>query len=194
MLLLENPLNLCLGGLILWAIFAFFFRLPPRAYVFAHELTHALFVKLCGGQVKKISVRRDSGYVLSDRSNFLIVLAPYLFPFYAIALGLAAWVAGLFAPIGHFETPLWVGIGFCLGYHWTMTGRMLFTRQSDFSSQGYLFSFALISAINLLLLLAIFLLLPDPRGFFVRTAALGASAAHSYREAFDFLRRFVGGI
>src|SRR5689334_6231976 len=85
-LFLANPLSLCLVGLAIWIIFALLFRLPTRIYVFAHELTHALFITLCGGKVKKIAVKRDHGFVISNRTNFLITLAPYLFPFYAIML------------------------------------------------------------------------------------------------------------
>ncbi len=176
----ENPLSLCLGGLVLWCAFALLFHPPTRMYVFAHELTHAIFVLLCGGQVKKISVKKDSGFVLSDKTNFLIVLAPYLFPFYAVVLGLVACVVALFVPLERWQLPVWLLIGICLGYHWTMTARMLTTRQSDFESQGYFFSFVLIALVNLFLLLLLFLLLPSPRGFLNRTDHLAHSVIHSY--------------
>ncbi len=190
MLFMENPLNLCFGGLVLWMMFALLFRLPPRIYVFAHELTHALFVRLCGGRVDRISIRKDRGYVLSDRTNFLIVLAPYLFPFYACCLGAVALVVAFFVPISSFRIPVWMGIGFCLGYHWTMTARMLVTRQNDFASQGWFFSFVLVLLVNLFYLLLMFLLLPQPRGFFGHLLAIGASIMDSYRALFDFLCRF----
>lgn len=188
-LVMVNPLSLCLGGIVAWGIFALLFRLPPRVYIFAHELTHALFVKLCGGQVKRISVGKESGYVLSDRSNFLIVLAPYLFPFYATALGFCAAIAALAFPLGGWEIPLWLGLGICLGYHWSLTGRMLTTRQNDFSSQGYFFSFVLILVINLLLMLLIFLLLPAPRDFSRKLLDLAASIGGFYGETFAFMKR-----
>jgi hypothetical protein len=159
----ANPLSLCLGGIVLWVIFALFFRLPVRIYVFAHELTHAIFIKLCGGTVKKVSVQKNQGYVISDRSNFLITLAPYLFPFYAVLFGIIAFPLVILFKSIYTETSLWVGLGICLGYHWMMTGKMLTTRQSDFSSQGYFFSFAVILLTNMALLLLLLFLLPTPQ-------------------------------
>ena len=143
-LFFENPLGFCVGGFVLWIFFALFFRMPSSIYVFAHEWTHALFVKLCGGQVKKISVKSDRGFVLSDRSNFLIALAPYLFPFYAVIWSLGYLGMSLLLPMHPYQVWFWTGFGMCLGYHWTMTGHMLTTHQTDFSSQGYFFSFVLI--------------------------------------------------
>ncbi len=187
MLFLENALSLCLGGIAIWIMFALLFRLPTRIYVFAHELTHALFIKLCGGKVKKIAVKRDRGYVISDRSNFLITLAPYLFPFYAILLGafsmLFHWIYSNSITLGI----TWVLIGFCLGYHWTMTGRMMVTRQTDFSSQGYIFSFVLILLINLSSILLLLWILPSPKGFERKFVNLSHEFRESYLATWDFL-------
>ncbi len=188
---IKNPLSLCLGGLVLWVVFTSLFHLPSRVYVFAHELTHALFVKICGGKVKKISVKQNSGYVLSDRNNFLIVLAPYLFPFYAVFLGLSAGITNLFIPLSQFQVLLWGGIGVCLGYHWTMTLKMLTTHQSDFTSQGYFFSVVFILTMNLLFLLLIFLFLSTPRSFSSQMVAFVGSVAHSYRTFFTMLTQWI---
>lgn len=185
---LENPLSLCLVGIAIWITFALLFHPPPRLYVLAHELTHAIFILLCGGSVKKISVKEDSGFVLSDKTNFLIVLAPYLFPFYSVVFGLVCGITALFVPLAHWQIPMWVGIGLTLGYHWTMTARMLTTRQSDFESQGYFFSFVLIILTNLVLMLLLFLLLPTPAGFGKRAIDLWHSVAHSYATLFQWLR------
>lgn len=190
-LFLENPLSLALGGLILWSIFALFFRFPSRFYVFGHELTHALFVKFCGGQVKKISVKQDRGFVLSDRSNFLIVLAPYLFPFYAVVFTSFTTLLALWMPISQLQIPLWIGIGFFLGYHWTMTGKMLTTKQSDFSSQGYFFSFVFTLIVNFSMILFFLLLLPSPKGFGIRLSKLGIAFLKSYQDVFSLFQRWI---
>ncbi len=188
LLFLENPLSFCLGGLALWILFALLFRFPSRVYVLSHELTHALFVKLCGGKVKKISVRGDSGFVLSDRTNFLIALAPYLFPFYAVIWSLLGLLTVFWIPFLHWQTIFWIGFGFCLGYHWTMTARMLTTYQTDFTSQGWFFSFVLIATANLFLLLLVLLILPVPQEFPHRIALLGADLLQSYGRVFHFLK------
>jgi hypothetical protein len=186
-LFFENPLSLILGGIIVWIFFALLFHLPSSIYIFAHEFTHALFAKLCGAKIKKISVKKDSGYVIADKTNFLIVLAPYLFPFYAMLLALVAVLVSLFVPFKTFDILVWVSLGTCLGYHWWMTGLMLGTRQTDFSSQGYFFSFVLILLVNGTLFLLLFLLLPTPQHFLERVHSLGLSFLDSYKMLFDWL-------
>lgn len=186
-LFLQNPLSLCAGGLLLWVVFALLFRLPPRLYVLAHELTHAIFIKLCGGKVKKISIQRDSGYVLSDSTNFLIVLAPYLFPFYAILMGMVGVAVSFLPSPTWVDVVVWVSIGFCLGYHLTMTGRMMMTRQTDFSSQGYFFSFVFILLTNGAMFLVLLVLLPSSHGAMSRFQSLGGKLAGSYVEIWRWM-------
>jgi hypothetical protein len=194
-LFIENPLSLILGGIIVWIFFALLFRLPSSVYIFAHEFTHALFAKLCGAKIKKISVKKDSGYVIADKTNFLIVLAPYLFPFYAMLLAIAAVLTALFIPFKTFDIFVWVGLGACLGYHWWMTGLMLGTRQTDFSSQGYFFSFTLILLTNGVLFLLLFLLLPTPDHFVSEAKKVCDSTVHQYQSicqfAFDWIRKMI---
>lgn len=186
-----NPLSLCFGGIILWVLFALFFHAPMRIYVFAHELTHALFVKLCGGTVKKVSIQKDKGYIISDRSNFLITLAPYLFPFYAAIFGIVGVAISFFAKSEYVDTVLWVGIGVCLGYHWMMTGKMLTTRQSDFSSQGYFFSFAIILLTNFILFLVLLFLLPTPQNFLKKVIFFSNDIKRSYFIIFSELVKLM---
>lgn len=190
-LFLENPLSLCLAGILLWGIFSLLFRLPSSIYVFAHEWTHALFVKLCGGQVKKISVRANRGYVISDKSNFLIVLAPYLFPFYAALWGGIGCFSAMGMPFVKFQIPFWIGMGICLGYHWTMTAKMMTMRQTDFSSQGYFFSFVLIIWVNLILMLLLLLLLPSPTGWSQNLSHVIKTIARDYAWLYHQALRFL---
>lgn len=192
-LFLENPLSLLLGGLVLWGVFALLFHLPMRIYVFAHEMTHALFIRACGGKVKRISVGRESGYVIADRTNFLIALAPYIFPFYAALLGLAGATIAFFTPLGTWVLALWATIGAALGYHWTMTLKMLPTRQSDFSSQGYFFSLVFIALGNLLWIYTLLVFLPTPSGAMGKLWDLTVAAGLSYRETALWLIRMAGG-
>jgi hypothetical protein len=184
-LFFENPLSLCVLGGIVWIVFDMLFHVPTRIYIFAHELTHALFIKLSGGRIKKIAVEHDRGFVESNRSNFIIVLAPYLFPFYAMILIMGSVLLAAFIPFSSFNTGFWILLGVGLGYHWTMTAKMLTTRQTDFSSQGYFFSFILIFLVNGLMLWSLFLVLPKPLNISHQTIRLSKSVLESYRAVGD---------
>jgi len=142
-----------LAGAGCWLAVFFLLPKPMRIYVFGHEFTHALWTWLFGGRVKKFKITRDGGYVVVTKSNFLIALAPYFFPVY-VALVIAAFA------IGHV---LWnwknyvvfchLLIGAAYAFHVTLTFHILKTRQSDITSQGYLFSAAIIFLGNILVLL-----------------------------------------
>lgn len=147
-----------MGGAILGGGVLFFFPVPVRTYVAGHELTHALWAKMCGGKVKAIHIKADSGYVISDCSNFLVTLAPYIFPFYAWLAWCVFAAAQLFYHDPSIQKAGWVVIGMALAFHFYFLGRVMFTRQSDFKSQGYFFSYVVILIGNGLLILAICLL------------------------------------
>lgn len=126
---------------------------PMRVYVFGHELTHALWTWLFGGCVKRFKAGAHGGYVITTKSNFLIALAPYFFPVY-VALVLAIFAIGHliwnFAPYLVFCHLL---IGMAYAFHITLTFHILKTRQSDITSQGYLFSAVVIFLGNVAVLL-----------------------------------------
>ena len=124
-----------------------------RVYVFGHELTHALWTWLFLGRVKKFKVTAKGGHVVITRNNFLITLAPYFFPLYAVAVVLVFLA-------GHFIwglNPYLVWFHFLLGvayaFHLTLTWHILQSQQSDITSQGYLFSAVVIFLGNILVLL-----------------------------------------
>lgn len=89
-LLAQRSFGCLAAGMLLFAIL---FAVVPRrilmlAYVFGHEVTHALWVKLFGGKVAdRFHVSLEGGHVLTDRVNTWIVLAPYFFPIYSILAG-----------------------------------------------------------------------------------------------------------
>jgi hypothetical protein len=142
-----------LGGAACWLVIFIFLPKPMWIYVFGHELTHALWTWLFGGEVKKIKVRSSGGHVLISKTNFVIALAPYFFPLYVVL------VVGLFA-LGNL---IWNWHGYlvwfhlCVGaayaFHITLTFHVLQTRQSDITSQGYLFSATVIFLGNVCVLL-----------------------------------------
>jgi hypothetical protein len=109
-------------------------------YVFGHEFTHALWTWLFGGAVKKMKVSSSGGHVVISKTNFVIALAPYFFPFYA-ALVIAAFALGHW--IWDWQSYLvWfhLAVGAAYAFHLTLTWHVLQTQQSDITSQGYLFS------------------------------------------------------
>ena len=61
----------------------------------ATELTHALWTWLMGGKVNRFKVTSKGGHVIVSKTNFLIALAPYFFPVYAV-LVVAVFVIGKF--------------------------------------------------------------------------------------------------
>ncbi|MBI3191531.1 MAG: hypothetical protein HYZ36_02620, partial [Pedosphaera parvula] len=113
-------------------------------YVVGHEMTHALWTWLFGGRVKSLKATSKGGQVVVTRFNFLIVLAPYFFPFYV-------FVVVLFFVLGHViwgwtRYLVWFHllVGAAYAFHVTLTWHTLQTRQSDITQQGYLFSTVII--------------------------------------------------
>ncbi len=141
------------AGAACWVVIYLLLPKPMWIYVFGHELTHALWVWLFGGRVKKFKATSDGGHVVVDKSNFLIALAPYFFPLYAVM------VVAVFA-VGHLvwgwkSYLVWFHllVGAAYAFHVTLTAHVLKTRQSDITSQGYLFSAVVIFLGNALVLL-----------------------------------------
>ncbi len=73
-----------IGGAACWLTVFLLLPKPMLVYVFGHELTHAVWTWLCGGRVKRFKASASGGHVILTKSNFLIALAPYFFPLYAV--------------------------------------------------------------------------------------------------------------
>jgi len=132
------------AGAACWWVVFLMMPAPMRLYVLGHELTHVLWAWLFGGKVKRLKVSAAGGHVVVTRNNFLIALSPYFFPFYAVlvvicfAIGHGVW--------GWEEHIIWFHllIGVAYSFHVTLTWHILQSRQSDITSQGYLFSSVII--------------------------------------------------
>lgn len=142
-----------LGGAACWLVIFIFLPKPMWVYVFGHELTHALWTWLFGGAVKKMKVTSKGGHVVISKTNFLIALAPYFFPLYAVlvitvfALGNLIWNWHGYLVWFHLL------LGAAYAFHVTLTVHVLKTQQSDITSQGYLFSAAVVFLGNVMILL-----------------------------------------
>ena len=155
-------------GSALWLVL--FFGLRSRLmlwfYVAGHELTHAVFVLFCGGNVKGVHISSSGGHILTNKNNFLISLSPYFFPFYTMIVIAVWWGIQLIWPdypitVLH-ERFLFSAIGLTWTFHLTFTLWMINRDQPDLQQNGLLFSVALIALINILLISS-FLVLASPQ-------------------------------
>jgi len=138
------------GGSALWLLLFFTLPRPVRTYVFAHELTHALWGWLMGARVSGLKVARDRGSVKLSRTNFLITLAPYFFPLYTILVIGAYYALSIFVEVERCDL-WWLGmIGLTWGFHFTFTVTTLLQQQSDVREYGRLFSYTVIYVLNVL--------------------------------------------
>ena len=133
-----------LAGAACWCVIYFSLPKPMWIYVFGHELTHALWAWLFGARVKKMKVSSAGGHVVVTKTNFLITLAPYFFPLYAVIV-IAIFASGhWFWGWSRFLVYFHLLVGAAYAFHVTLTFQTLQTQQSDITSQGYLFSAAII--------------------------------------------------
>jgi len=163
-------------GFVLWLIAFFGLPKPLLIYVYGHELTHAVWVWLMGGRVTAFKARASGGYIITDKSNFLIALAPYFFPIYSL-LVIALWGGvSLFRPLEGHQEYLFALIGLTWGFHFTFTLWMIPKGQTDLTEHGTFFSLVIIYLMNLALL-ALFVIIASPNvGFadFLREALSSA--------------------
>jgi hypothetical protein len=142
-----------LGGAACWLAIYLLLPKPMLVYVFGHELTHALWTWLFGGRVKRFKFSSGGGHVVVTKSNSLIVLAPYFFPLYALLVVLLFALGHVLFGWNHFRPWFHLLLGASYSFHLTLTWHILQTRQSDITSQGYLFSMVIIFLGNILVLL-----------------------------------------
>ena len=133
-----------LGGIAAFALAWMALSHPVRAYVLGHELTHALWGLIFGARPSDIKVGASGGSVRLTKSNMLITLAPYFFPFYTFVVIVCALVTYAFLRPLPF-LPLWMFlIGFTWAFHVLFTLETLTHRQPDVKLYGRLFSWAFI--------------------------------------------------
>jgi len=142
-----------LGGLVAFALCWATLSHPVRAYVLGHELTHALWGLVFGARPSDVRVSESGGSVRLTKSNVLITLAPYFFPFYTFVVIVAALVTYAFLrPLPCL--PLWMFlIGFTWAFHVLFTLETLTQRQPDVKLYGRVFSWTFIFLVNIALVL-----------------------------------------
>jgi len=142
-----------LSGAACWLVIYALLPKPMLIYVFGHELTHAIWTWAFGGRVKGFKATSEGGHVAVTKTNFLIALAPYFFPLYAVLVVLV-FVAGHWLwNWQHYAVWFHLLLGAAYAFHVTLTLHILQTRQSDITQEGYLFSAVIIFLGNVLVLL-----------------------------------------
>lgn len=163
-------------GIIIWLIAFIGLPRPLWLYVFGHELTHALWVWLMGGSVFKLKVKKEGGYILADRINTWIALAPYFFPIYSVITVILYGIAGMFWDVSHLRQLVFALIGITWGFHLTFTCWAIWRGQQDLAYGGVFFSLVVIYTANLVVLIGMFLM------------------ASPTESTMDFLREFLNNL
>lgn len=193
-------------GLLMWLIWFFFLPRPVKAYVFAHELTHALFVILCFGRVQQFHVSEKGGHIVTDRNNLLISLSPYFVPLYTLVAVVGFLLAGAFIDLSATIPLPWGGefrrlwalywlMGLTWGFHVTFTAWMIWKDQPDLRGNGVPFSLTFIYLANALFLSGLLILAsPDLtlRGFahawMTHAVTLANEVGILVQDAIDWIR------
>ncbi|MBU3665434.1 MAG: hypothetical protein FGM15_06100 [Chthoniobacterales bacterium] len=184
------------AGSAIWLFVFFVLPRPLWIYVFGHELTHALAVRLAGGQVLDFNVSREGGHVVTDKINTWIALAPYFIPIYSVIVIALYGLGSVFYDLEPYRPLLYVLLGFTWTFHATFTLSMIPKGQTDLAYGGHFFSLLVIYLMNLLVLSFMLLLaLPQQGGFrkFARDILLfSADFAVGAKHVFDLLVRAAG--
>ena len=142
-----------LGGVAAFTLSWMALSHPVKAYVLGHELTHALWGVIFFARPSDLKVGADGGSVRLSKTNMLITLAPYFFPFYTFVVIVCALVTSAFMrPLPCL--PLWLFlIGFTWAFHVLFTIQTLGTHQPDVKTYGRIFSWTFIFLVNIAIVL-----------------------------------------
>lgn len=142
-----------LGGVVAFVMCWMSLTHPVKTYVLGHELTHALWGLLFGARPSDVRVGEQGGSVRLTKTNVVITLAPYFFPFYTFVVIVVALITYAFIRPLPF-LPLWMFlIGFTWAFHVLFTLETLTQRQPDVKLYGRIFSWTFIFIVNVAIVL-----------------------------------------
>jgi len=134
-------------------------------YVLGHELTHAVFIYLCGGKISEFKVTRQGGHVVTNKTNILIALSPYFVPFWSVVILAISLLLECFFTIPYHKEALYLLIGASWTFHLCWTLWMIPRDQPDLKENGTFFSLTIIYLANVLLLATMLCLAPNGFSF-----------------------------
>lgn len=118
--------------------------------IFEHEVTHMLFAVLTFHSPGNMTINQGVGgsFSFRGRGNWLIALAPYFFPTFAVLV----MAASLFYTWTKEPLPnqYWAVFGVMTGYHLASTLLEIHPKQTDFKVAGYVFSLFFLPGANLI--------------------------------------------
>ncbi len=182
------------AGAIIYFLIHFFLFNFSRLYIFAHELMHALAGWMSGGNVKNISINRNSGYVTLDKVNSFVMLTPYVIPVYSLLITLIYFIFSLKADISYFQPYFFGFIGFFLAFHLAHTLKSLFeTKQSDLEKAGGIFfSLVMIIIFNCFFFILIMkMIFPENVQIISSIKSTFSVSWDFYVKAYEFSKDFI---
>jgi hypothetical protein len=170
-------------GFVVYLLVHFLLYKPVFMHVMAHELTHALWALPFGGKTKELKVSKEGGRVLISKSNFLISLAPYFFPLYALFFAIIYKIArpeyGVF--VAFF-------MGAALSFHIALTLFSLRSNQSDFHADSdFVFSMIFVYFMNIVMISLVLTVLSSKINF-------AGFVAGTFKGSFGLVRDFLVAI
>lgn len=150
---LDQPLLPFVAGLVVYGVLwrLLFRRWPGFFSTLGHELTHAVFAWCTLHWVSHFRASLSKGGEIQYRrygpENWLITIAPYFFPTFAVAM----LIGLVFVPRGY--APWASGaLGVLLGFHVLANWRQTHGGQSDLKKVGWFFAALFLPSANLLVI------------------------------------------
>ncbi len=181
------------GGFVIFLILFLLFGPPAKSYILEHELSHVLFALVSGVKVKSMSLKRNEGFVKTERVNIIIALAPYSLPLYTLVIICVFKIVWIF-----FQSALLSGIfhffiGISLSFHVIATIHYIQIDQPDLKRYGYFSSLIFIftwSVIVLALIIALMFKRVEIVNYFDVSFT---DTLNIYRKLFAFIKSIPSG-
>jgi len=141
-------------GMAGYAVLHLLFYKPAYMYVLGHEAVHAGMAWIFGGKIKSFKVSEEGGSVGTDKTNFVIELAPYFIPIYTTIIAVIYFIVSQSYKIN--GAVFLFLIGFTLAFHLVSTVEIIKIKQPDIIKSGYVFSIVMVYIINIIVISLIF--------------------------------------
>jgi len=141
-------------GMVSYAVLHLLFYKPAYMYVLGHEAVHAGMAWIFGGKIKSFKVSEKGGSVGTDKTNFVIELAPYFVPIYTAIIAVIYFIVSQSYQIN--GAIFLFLIGFTLAFHLVSTVEIMKVKQPDIVKSGYVFSIVMVYIINIIVISLIF--------------------------------------